>query len=105
MRELLLGLCLGDIDPAPSELVVGALCSWLVRRGSLSSDAGVQLRAAQQRLIAAGHGVHLSPDPALDAVAHDLSLALAAQARLRGNPLMAASIIDARGRLPVGLRA
>jgi hypothetical protein len=101
MRELLLGLCLGGVDPAPSELQAGTLCGWMARRGSLESGGGAELGAAQQRLIAASRGVELAPDPALDVVAHDLSLALAAQARLSGNPLTAASIIDARERLPV----
>jgi glycosyltransferase involved in cell wall biosynthesis len=100
-RELILSLCLGGVDPAASELAAGTLCSWMARRGSLRSGAVDELAAAQQRLVAAGRGVDLAPDPALDRVAHDLSFALAGQARLRGNPLMAASIIDAREGLPL----
>lgn len=99
MRELLLALCLSGIDPTRGEVRVDQVQAWLERRVDARTDeAG--LRAAQERLTAAVSGVELIPAQDLDAVARHLSLALEAHARLGGNPLAAASMVDARDRLP-----
>ncbi len=98
MRELLLTLCLSGVDPTRGEVRVDDVRAWLERRGDGAADQA-RLRAAQERLTAAAGGVELVPAQDLDAMARDLSLALEAHARLGGNPLAAASMVDARDRL------
>lgn len=96
LRELLLGLCLVGVDPTRGEVRIGELSAWLGRRGE-GPASEAQLRAAQERLAAAAAGGG-QPAPAqdLDRLARDLSRALEAQARLSGNPLAAATLVDAR---------
>ena len=75
---------------------IDSLQRWLASRGSPDVD----LQQAHQRLSAAAGGAAIAPEPSLDRATRDLTLALEANARLRGEVVLAASIGDARAALP-----
>jgi hypothetical protein len=96
VRQLLLHLCLAGADPVAGEVQIDSLQRWLASRGSPDVD----LQQAHQRLSAAAGGAAIAPEPSLDRATRDLTLALEANARLRGEVVLAASIGDARAALP-----
>jgi hypothetical protein len=79
-----------DIDPA-------RLDGWLRRRTGAGADPA-QLEAAQARLTGLVHGADAGPSEH-DGLALDLGQVIEAQAALRGQPLLAAQIGDARDAL------
>ncbi len=94
-RRLLLLTTLAGIDLGAAAPDAELIAGWAIRRGAAP---GVDLSAAKQRLAAAAGAVPADASE-LDGVAGDLGLLLEAQARLRGDMVLASTLAQARERL------
>ena len=96
-RRLVLASSLAGFDAASAELDMARLASWVARRRG-GTQRAIDLPQANQRLVEAVASATQQPSP-LDAVAADLGLLLEAQARLRGDMVLASTLADAQARL------
>jgi hypothetical protein len=94
MRELLLLTVVRGVELGAAELDVTQLDGWLRRRGRAGLGPG-DFERGQARLL----GQSTGDSPEVDALAGDLGLLLEAQARARGQVLLAAQVGDRRAAL------
>ena len=94
VRELLLLSAVQGVELGAAELDPTQLDGWLRRRGGAGLGPG-DLERGQNRLL--GQGTAGAPE--LDALAGDLGLLIEAQARARGQVLLAAQVGDRRAAL------